>query len=328
MQSVNEKVQLQLNADPFIKLWEKNYNQNLSSGNLGSFRTKPLMYLHNMRPYQRVPVVLIVAGPSLDKNIEQLKAYQKNCLIICADVVLFKLLEHDIKPDFVVNIDPHESIGRFWSHLETSDLYLACPTTTNPATFENWKGRMFLFNQKDVDRSPKGDALKRITKTTAGWGNIFNQYFIGATMLQFSTLFLPSHVILVGYDFAYTDGKAYCDGFLDLKIYHLEDPVGSENHTKMVEWLKSQEIKKEVEIKTGVTTSVWTTRQLKFYKDSFVKLIKKMRCPVVNSTEGGILLEVSKMPLKDSMDRYCKTPIEKKNIWENSRHKRRRKKKR
>ena len=115
---------------------------------------------------------------------------------------------------------------------------------------------------------------------------------------------------------------------LDLKIYHLEDPVGSAEHSRMIEHLKNQEIKKEIEVKTGINKSVWTTKQFKFYKDSFVKLAMSAKVPLINSTEGGILMELSCIPLKNSLVRYCKDPIQKKDIWNTSSQKRKRKKRR
>ena len=96
-----------LKLDPFIKYWETNYSINLKNGVFSWENSKPLLFLKNIRPYQRIPVVIVAAGPSLDKNIHILKEFQGKCLIICVDIVLFKLIENGIRPDFVINIDPH-----------------------------------------------------------------------------------------------------------------------------------------------------------------------------------------------------------------------------
>ena len=205
-----EQVQEQYRTDPFIELWKNNYNTNLSEGLLASAKARPLVFLANSLPYSNIPIVLVVAGPSIDKNIGYLKEYKDKCIIICADVVLFKLLEHGIKPDFVINVDPHESIIRFWKSLDTSDLILICPTTTNPITIQYWKGKIFFYNQVDIEGSSKGEALKKLIKPTKNWGSVFNRFFIGATMFQIATIFKPLSIILVGYDFGFTDEKAYC----------------------------------------------------------------------------------------------------------------------
>ena len=321
-----EQVKNQTHIDPFIKLWEDNYNRNLSGGLLASPKTRPLIFLANNLPYSNIPVVLVVAGPSVDKNIQHLKDYKDNCIIICADVVLFKLLEHGIKPDFVINVDPHESITRFWKSLDTSDITLICPTTTNSNTIKCWQGKIFFYNQMDIEGSAKGEALKKLIKPTKNWGNIFNRFFIGATMFQISTIFRPSSIILVGYDFGFTDGKAYCDGFLDLKIYHLEDPEGSPEWQRIINSFKAAEIRKDAEVKISPTESIWTTKELLLYKRTFVSLITSVKLPVINSTEGGILVEIPRIPLKQSLTKYCSNPIEKSDTFSLKKRKRKKKK--
>lgn len=325
---MNEKERNELlKNDPFLKLWEDNYYRNITMGHFSEERTKPVMFLVNTRKYSNVPVVLVAAGPSLDKNICYLKDKQQNCIIVCADVVLFKLLENGIKPDFVVNVDPHESITRFFENLDTKDLTFVCPTTTNPKTIQSWKGRIFYYNQTDILGTPKGDTLKRITRSTEKWGSILNRYFVGATMLQFSTVFNPSQVILLGYDFAYTDGKAFCDGFLDIKIYHNEHPVGSEEHKNMIEILKAQEIHKDVEFHFPGKESIWTSHTLKFYKDTFFELATRLGVPITNSTEGGILKGFETIPLKNSLEKYCQGPIDKGDVFAIPKRKRKRRNK-
>ena len=319
-QEINEL----LKNDPFIKLWENNYSHNFLEEHFNKATVRPLMFLVNTAPYQRIPVVLVVAGPSIDKNIKVLKQYENNAIIVCADVILFKLLEHGIKPDFVVNVDPHASITRFIAHLDTSDLCLVCPTTTNPKTLETWKGRIFFYNQTDVANNPKGLALKRITRSTQGWGSIFNQFFIGATMLQFSAILRPSIVILAGYDFAYTDNKAYCDGFMHLKIYTDWGSIEAEGHGDVIKQLEKDELKKELEVQLSNKTSIWTSKTLHFYKQSFMMLVQSLRIPIINSTEGGILVEVPNIPLEKAMQTHCSSPIVKKDVFALPKRKRKR----
>lgn len=311
--------------DPFLKLWEENYNENCRLGYLSKVNTKPLAFLTHTGIYNSIPVVLVVAGPSLDKNIHHLKEYVNNCIIVCADVVMFKLLENGITPDFVVNIDPHESISRFFEKCDTSNSTLVCPVTTNPKTLEIWRGNIFFYIQDDVKESAKGQTLKRISKNIKSWGTIVNRYFVGAAMLQFAAVLNPSVVILVGYDFAYTDDKPYCDGFMDIKLVHTENPVGSEEHTKMIEKLKSLEMKKELEIKVSADKSVWTSRTLNLYKVTLLRLMQIMKFPIINSTEGGILLEITRIALKSSLNSYCTEPIEKFKEYTVQKRKKRRK---
>ena len=322
-----EELMDKLKKDEFISIWKNNYKINMESGFLSNERTRPISFLTNTQTITNIPVVLIVAGPSIDKNLHYLKNYQDNCIIICADVVLFKLIEHNIKPDFVVNIDPSDSIVRFWDFLDTSDLTLVCPTTSSPKVYETWKGNFFIYNQTDIKNLPKNEVLKKINKINKNWGSFYNRLFVGATMTQLAELLKPSSIILIGYDFAFSDEKAYCDGFLDIKIYHLEDPVGSDAHTKMINKLKSDEIKKEVEIYVSKDQpSVWTSNTLNLYKKTYAEYAKKLPYKIINSTEGGILTEFEKMPLKNSLEKYCNSPLKTKNFNIIPKRKRNRKK--
>jgi len=300
-----------LRKDPFITLWKNNYAENTAKGYLSDSRSRPLLFIKNTRPYANLPVVIVAAGPSLDKNIELLREYQNNCIVICADVIVFKLLQNGIQPDFVCNIDPHPNLKRFWNGINTEGMTLVCPTTTNPATLVTWKGKIYFFNQSDIDKSHKGEALKKLIKPTENWGVLFNRFFVGSTMFQFTEYLNPSVIILVGHDFCYTDDKAFCDGFLDIKIHHDENPVGSDEHTYMINKLKAEEIHKDLQVKISLTESVWTSNALNLYKNTLLGLIRKSRLHVINSTEGGIMTEVEKMSLKMSLEHFCNKPVTK-----------------
>ena len=51
-----------------------------------------------------------------------------------------------------------------------------------------------------------------------------------------------------------------------------------------------------------------------------------IKLPVINSTEGGILVEIPRMPLKQSLETYCIHTIEKSDTFELKKRKRRKKK--
>lgn len=325
MNQMNTELEEKLKKDPIIEKWVKNYTNNFNSGIFVGDRVKPFTFIQNTKPYAGKPCVLVVAGPSVDKNISILKNFQKNVIILAADVILFKLLEHDIRPDFVVNIDPADMFVRFWNDLETSEMTLICPTSTHPDVLKTWKGRYIFFNQSDYSKSPKGEALREITKKTGGFGTVFNRYFIGATMLQVAKLMELRPAILVGYDFAYTDEKAYCDGFLDRKIYDDLHNPGTEEHKIQIEKLKKMEIKGNIKTRDINGKFIETTKQFQFYKNNFLQLKDNLKIPVINSTEGGILLGVPCMKLQKSLEKFCPDEINKRDIFKIQKRKRKRK---
>jgi hypothetical protein len=318
-------MKIDMNVDPIISLWRKNFEYNYTNKLFERENSKPLSFIKNTRPYQGLPIVLVVAGPSLDKNIAILKEYQNNCIIICADVAFFKLCEHNIVPDFVANIDPHSSINRFWQGLDTTKSIFVSPTTTHPDTINSWKGRILFFNQLDDPRIAKGIALNAITKPTEQFGSFFNRFFIGATLSQVASLFNPKVIILMGYDFGFSENKAYCSGFLDRKLINTGAPEGSQEWKDGIETLKSQEVTKELEV-SGIGGKVSTTRLLKLYKDTFVEMVKRVKIRVINSTEGGILTETERMLLTESLAMYCSQHVAKKDIFVIPKRKRKKRK--
>lgn len=313
--------------DPFIKMWRENYNVNLDTGRLSRENSKPLMYIPNTQPYSNLPMVLVAAGPSLDKNIHVLKEHKDKFLIMCADINLFRLLGEGIKPDFVVNLDPQLDTLKFWEDIDTTGLTLISSTLTNPKLLDVWKGNIFFFNQIDLAGTPKGEALKKIIDPTKGWGNIFNRYFVGATMFQLSSIFKPSFVSLIGYDFAYTDDKMYCDGVVELKLKYVKN---APNYKEIYDGFFTSFMKKELLAKLSNNTEVWTSNLLHFYKVTLEQLFKGVKFPVINCTEGGILDSIPRMSLEECVVKNNLSPIVKKDIFnapnKKRRHKRGRKK--
>jgi len=315
-------VEEHMRTDPFLNIWTNNFYKNLENKAFSSPLVKPLKYLINTIPYRNMPFILVAAGPSLDKNLHLLKNYQDKSIIVCNDVILFRLYQEGIKPDFVVLIDPSDSIKRFWDFFDTSDLTLVCPTTVSPITLSSWKGKIIFFSQSDKDNY-KGKVLKRIE---TGFGNLENNFFVGATMMQLANILKPRLITLIGHDFAFTDNKAYCDGVLDIKIWDNMYPVGSKEHEDQLRIVKEQEVKKELLVEFKETKeTVYTTRTLVLYKDTLTKLIKQYGLKVINATEGGIFYDVPNCKFEDILKHEYTQIINKKDHF-NIKRKRKKKK--
>ncbi|HRZ18851.1 MAG TPA: DUF115 domain-containing protein [Methanofastidiosum sp.] len=322
-----EQIKKLLALDPFIKYWADNYKENIEKRVFGWERSRPLLFLKNMMPYSHVPVVLVAAGPSLDKNLHILKDYQDKCIICCVDVVVFKLLKEGIKPDFVINIDPHPEVAIGWTddngnQIDTSDLVLVCPTTNSYANLTSWKGNIIFYNQSDDKRNHKGPFLEKLTRPTSGFGTIANSFFIGATMYQFASMFVPSAIILMGYDFAYTDNKPFCSGIVERKArLQVKELYGDKTTDELVA-KQTEDLTKHLlqssnlEAKVGSTGIIKTSELFRLYLNTLLGLIKIYRFPVINATEGGILVNVPNFSLKDSLNHCCKPSIKKYNIFD------------
>ena len=59
---------------------------------------------------KNVPAIIVAAGPSLDKNIDQLKKAEGKSFIIATDTAVKFLIAHDINYDAIITIDPRKSL--------------------------------------------------------------------------------------------------------------------------------------------------------------------------------------------------------------------------
>ena len=299
-------------VDPFLKMWEDNFNENFDNKIFNKPNVKPLLYIENTKPFNRLPVVLVAAGPSLDKNIHILKQYKDNVIILCADIVTFKLLENDIIPDFICNVDVHETVQEFFIGLDNTKLNLICPTTAYPKLVNEWKGKLTFFNQADIPGGEKDKVLSKITKKTGGFGTLFNRFFVGATMLQIAKILNPSMIMLMGYDFAFSNEKPYCDGATKRRVEF-------ENFKWKVNQDVEKRVKEMVDFELSLCDREYTIDGIKiksksnldFYKKVFIELIVHYKMPIINCTEGGIFRDIDCMPLESAINKYASIPINK-----------------
>jgi hypothetical protein len=61
--------------------------------------------------FSGMPVLIVSPGPSLAKNIEVLKTYQDNAVIVAVAQSVPALIKHNIHPDFIVVLDPQDFSG-------------------------------------------------------------------------------------------------------------------------------------------------------------------------------------------------------------------------
>lgn len=262
------------------QLWKTNYAENLAKGVFSYSNVRSISTLVKSNSVYDKPVLLVAAGPSLENNIHIIKEYQDKFIVICADVILYRLMLEGIVPDFVCCIDPNPAVMRLWGEVDTAKLKLIAPTTFSPQIAEMWKGDIYLFNQYDLNSKEKELLLKELTRPTHDFGYLLNLFFVGATLLQVATIFKPSIIALTGYDFCYVGDYTHCRGVL----------------SKDLSW-ESKLPENYVEV-----DNYKTSPNLLFYRKAFTKLhddvVAKLRISIVNCTEGGLLNSTVCMPLK------------------------------
>ncbi len=86
--------------------------------------------------FAQQPAIIVAAGPSLDKNVEQLQEVNNSAVIICVDTALNTLQHYGIKPHMVVTTDPSPENAHHFDGLQlepetvfafTPDCYFSLP---------------------------------------------------------------------------------------------------------------------------------------------------------------------------------------------------------
>ena len=84
------------------------------------------------------------AGPSLDKNIQELKKIQGRALIIVVDAALRAVMRAGIHPDLVCTVDPNPP-ERFFTDLDLCGLTWCCENASKPEIIRKYGERVYYF---------------------------------------------------------------------------------------------------------------------------------------------------------------------------------------
>ena len=156
--------------------------------------------------YKDKPAIIVSAGPSLHKNIETIKKYQKHALIFCVGTALRTLIENGITPDFVNVIESNNTKIHYDVPHRENMIFIAEPFTESSYLSMGFK-KVLTTSSLETDSSrwfleTAGKELVNFeTKGTVAYQAIFSAYSLGC-----------NPIILIGQDLAYTDGQCYCKG--------------------------------------------------------------------------------------------------------------------
>lgn len=153
--------------------------------------------------YQERPVFAVAAGPSLDKNINELSRVKGRYPIFAVDTALPTMIKHGIKPDFCVTVEVDPLINRM--KIDTEDVGLIATVVVDSDFRNSWKGPIYLM---DGYPGGKREAAKRKRDHgDIGWAAAGGN--VSSVMLSMLTGVFPSHVIFVGHDFSYPHIQNY-----------------------------------------------------------------------------------------------------------------------
>lgn len=230
------------------------------------------------------PVVIVLAGPSLTKNIAVLKNWQDRVTIFCVNTVFNKLLDYGIIPDATFSVDrtpliPEQHYKRD-EPIPESIVFVANPIV-DPRSVGLFKHHLFVYGGGEYFEHELADALG---STVVSMGlSVTHFAFILARQIG-----APA-IILIGQDLALSEeGRTHSAG----SVYD-EVKVDVETESQVI-YLEGYDGEKVPSLVT------W-----RMFRDWYEIYLERFPSLVINSTEGGAKIKGTvQLTLQEAMEKY------------------------
>lgn len=222
-----------------------------------------------------MPAVIVSAGPSLEKNVCDLKQAKGHMLIAAVDSAVKYLLKEDIVPDVLISVDPLKPLDRF-DDERVNGIPIAGSTDMNYKILKMLPDSKVIFSTTENTYIQKcfSHAGHRIEHLESG-GSVATLAFSLCLYWGFR------HIILLGQDLTLTNGRMYAGNGM-----FLEDSKES-----------------PMEIQDIYGNIIYTTREYYAYLKWFEQMIAMHpEVRVTDATEGGARIAgTTVMTLRDAL---------------------------
>lgn len=242
--------------------------------------------------FEGIPIVIVSAGPSLEKNMHYLKEIQNKAMIIAVGSAVNILEEHNLIPHIIMGVDGKEFEARIFSKLKNNKPLMIYANSIHYKALKAYGGKkiwMLLETEKIMQFLCKQVGINtQIFMTGPSVAN---------TALDFACRFKPSVIMFIGQDLAYTNEKRYAAG----SAHSDEDLSVFEKNSKYV-------IKKDI-----YGEDIYTKKDFVAMKDWFEDYVRvyNNKQKIYNCTEGGLNIEgIPNLPFKEAIDEWCKSELD------------------
>jgi len=236
--------------------------------------------------FEDVPAICVAAGPSLDKNIGDIKKAEGKAIIMCVGTALKALLQNDIEPDIVVSMDGRKGAYRQFEDAEISNrMFLFSELGNQYRINKNWNGNQVFFTMK---------------RNFSGWvENINGNYTsirtggtVAHSMVDLAYKMGANPIILAGQDLSYSKEKTHAKG----TVY--EDRKVKNNDLIEADGVNGDK----------VLTSKSFMTMLSYFNNYFAKRPDRK---YIDATEGGAKIKNTEIQsMKDAIKKYCNKDID------------------
>jgi len=238
--------------------------------------------------FQKIPAVVISAGPSLEENVQALKRAEGNALLVATAPVVRVLLANDIRPDLIVSIDHNEGNRLHFEDLwDLQDIPLVYLLTLSATIVRDFQGPLFAINDPIAWFSPKQGSEEKQHASMS----------VANCALQTTISLGCDPIVLVGQDLSYSDKT------------HVAGSARSRDLSLI--------LKKEVVFwQTGLYgKTVLTSNRFLGFLSELENTIENQDRKFINATAQGLPIKGTQlMSLEDCLQQYCQKRIDKRII--------------
>lgn len=229
--------------------------------------------------------IIVSAGPSLDKNVEELRRARNKAFIFAVDSALRTLEKRGIHADLSITVDPEKRIDRFDKIESLKNIPMVMEINSNPSIREKHTGKRFYLTSNNYYYKNVLDYMGKATRGLSTGGSVACSAFDMARQMGFE------NIVLIGQDLSYPNGQMHAVATYDDQEENNMDNVESDYF--------------EVEGYDG--KPVMTESNMDSYRIWFEKQIAlEQKRRIINATEGGAKIHGAEiMTLKEVIDEFC-----------------------
>jgi hypothetical protein len=250
-----------------------------------------------------VPAIVVGAGPSLDRSLDDLQRLSSRAVIFATDTALRPLLARGIAPQFVVALDPSEINGRHLLALPSCpNTCLVAESALDPRAAAAFHGRTLWFRVAPHQPWPWLNTLGLDVGRLEVWGSVLTAGF------QVAALAGCDPIIMVGADLSFPDGRPYARG----TTYEFDWAWAAAHGTPVEEtWQNLLAGRKDLRVERdliGIETP--TSAVMIEFRDWIVAQGKKGARRLINCTGRGLLVGdgVEQAALSDVLEECSPLP--------------------
>lgn len=240
------------------------------------------------------PMIIVAPGPSLAKNIDQLRALDGRAVIACFSHSLKPVVAAGLTPDLVITVDPQD-VRYHFNGCDVSKMTLVNAATCHPGLYELPAKRFITLSANSAIDDWIFDGVGEEARAPGG-GSVATSTFSVALRLGCDP------VVFVGLDLSFPGGNYYVKTSVD---GHVGAKIDEDGHLQTTGWSKGFHQMKSgggpsAPLERSITLPGWGGGEVpsSFMFSMFHRwFVEKMRevnttgISVYNCTEGGAFID-------------------------------------